>query len=80
MERCTAVHDDLRQCRLRKGHDGEHKASKPRGTTLRNVRVSEPLWVASRAAADARGENLSDVIRAALERYVKRHGVTPPPR
>ena len=46
----------------------------PRGTTLRNVRVAAPLWLAARASASARGENLSDVIRAALEEYVKRYG------
>ena len=46
----------------------------PRGTTLRNVRVADPLWQAAQAAAESRDENLSDVIRAALERYVKRHG------
>lgn len=46
----------------------------PRGTTLRNVRVADPLWAAARAVAESRGENLSDVIRAALKRYVKRYG------
>jgi hypothetical protein len=51
----------------------------PRGTTLRNVRVADPLWSAALAAASERDETLSDVIRAALERYVKRHGVMPPP-
>lgn len=57
----------------------------PRGTTLRNVRVAEPLWSAARAVAEQREEEdgLSGVIRAALERYVKRHGaaagVTMPP-
>lgn len=51
----------------------------PRGTTLRNVRIADPLWTAARAVAEGRGENLSDVIRAALTRYVKRHGVMPPP-
>lgn len=50
-----------------------------RGTTLRAVRVADPLWSAARAVADSRGESLSEVIRAALERYVKRHPVTPPP-
>ena len=44
-----------------------------RGTTLRNVRVADDLWRRARAVADQRGETLSDVIRAALERYVKRH-------
>ena len=52
----------------------------PRGTTLRNVRVADPLWEAARAVAESRGENLSEhVVRPALERYVKRHGVMPPP-
>lgn len=45
----------------------------PRGTTLRNVRVADDLWQRARAVAGKRGESLSDVIRAALERYVKRH-------
>jgi predicted transcriptional regulator len=44
-----------------------------RGTTLRNVRVADDLWRRARAVAERRGESLSDVIRAALERYVKRH-------
>lgn len=45
----------------------------PRGTALRNVRVADDLWQRARAVAAKRDENLSDVIRAALERYVKRH-------
>lgn len=45
----------------------------PRGTTLRNVRVTAELWDAAKAIAAERGETLSDVIRTALERYVKRH-------
>lgn len=43
-------------------------------TPLRNVRISDPLWLRAKEIADAREESLSDVIRAALERYVKRHG------
>ena len=46
----------------------------PRGTRLRNVRVADDLWTQAKAVADERGESLSDVIRAALARYVKRHG------
>jgi predicted HicB family RNase H-like nuclease len=46
----------------------------PRGTTLRNVRVADPLWLAARAVAEQRGESLSDVLRAALEEYVKQYG------
>jgi hypothetical protein len=38
----------------------------------RNVRVDD-LWDRALAVARARGETLSAVIRAALERYVKRH-------
>lgn len=44
----------------------------PRGTRLRNIRVADDLWQRARAVAEAREENLSDVLRAALERYVKR--------
>lgn len=46
----------------------------PVGTKLRNIRVADPLWLRAKAVADERGESLSDVLRAALERYVKRHG------
>ncbi len=45
----------------------------PRGTRLRNVRVADELWSAARTVAEQREENLSDVIRDALERYVRRH-------
>ena len=38
---------------------------------LRSVRVSDAVWVAAQAKADERNENLSEVIRKALERYVK---------
>jgi hypothetical protein len=38
----------------------------------RNVRVDE-LWDRALAVAHRRGETLSQVIRAALVRYVKRH-------
>jgi len=43
-------------------------------TNLRNVRVPAPLWAKARAVAAARGESLSEVIRAALSAYVKKHG------
>lgn len=39
---------------------------------MRSIRVPLALWTAARAKADERGENISDVIREALERYVKR--------
>jgi predicted DNA-binding protein len=39
---------------------------------MRSLRVPEDLWERAKAKADERQENLSDVIREALERYVKR--------
>jgi hypothetical protein len=41
----------------------------PRITT--SFRVDRDLWRAAQAKADARGEYLSEVIRAALVRYVR---------
>jgi predicted transcriptional regulator len=42
-------------------------------TPNRVVRVPDDLWHAAQAIAKARGETLSDIIRDALRRYVKRH-------
>jgi hypothetical protein len=39
---------------------------------IRSVRVPLALWIAARKKADERDENISDVIREALGRYVKR--------
>lgn len=39
---------------------------------MRSLRVPLPLWEAALAVAVKRQENISDVIREALERYVKR--------
>jgi len=36
-----------------------------------SVKVEDELWQAAQAKADARGEYLSEVIRAALVRYVR---------
>ena len=38
---------------------------------LRSFRVSNAVWLAAQAKADERNENLSEIIRKALERYVK---------
>lgn len=43
-----------------------------RGTPHRGIRVSEELWQAALAKADARGEVLAEEIRRFLERYVQR--------
>lgn len=42
------------------------------GTPRRTIRVADALWEAAAAKAAERGESLSDVIRHALERYVRR--------
>lgn len=42
------------------------------GTPRRTIRVANELWDAAQAKAEERGESVSDVIRRALERYVKR--------
>jgi hypothetical protein len=42
------------------------------GTPRRTIRVPDGLWEAAQAKAGERGDNLSDVIRRALERYVRR--------
>lgn len=39
---------------------------------MRSLRVPEALWTDAKALADERQENISDVIREALERYVKK--------
>lgn len=40
-------------------------------TPLRSIRVSDRLWKAAQERAAEREESVSDVIRAALEKYVK---------
>lgn len=39
---------------------------------MRSLRVEDELWHAAQAKAAEKGETLSDVIRKALERYVRR--------
>lgn len=45
--------------------------NKPK-TPHRTIRVPDELWDAAKQKADERGDNLSEVIRSGLERYVKR--------
>jgi hypothetical protein len=40
-------------------------------TPLRNVRVEDELWRKSKEKALMKGETVSDVIRRALERYIR---------
>ncbi len=42
-------------------------------TPRRTVRVPDKTWDAAKAAAERKGDNLSEVIRQSLERYVKRN-------
>lgn len=44
--------------------------NKPK-TPLRNVRIDDELWANAKGIAASRGETVSDVIRAGLERYVE---------
>lgn len=44
--------------------------NKPK-TPSRNVRVETPLWQAAQKLATQRGESVSDVVRRALEDYVR---------
>ena len=39
---------------------------------MRSLRVPLALWTAAKDKADERGENISDVVREALQRYVNR--------
>lgn len=41
-------------------------------TPLKSFRIPEDLYVAAQAKAAERGESVSEIVRAALERYVKR--------
>lgn len=40
-----------------------------KGTPIRGFRVEDELWTAAIATAQRRGENLADVLRAALRLY-----------
>lgn len=48
-------------------------------TPIRGFRIPDELYLAAKAKAEARGEDMSTVVRAALERYVKRKDRTPGP-
>jgi predicted CopG family antitoxin len=41
-------------------------------TTPRAIRISDDLWAAALEKAKERDETVSDVVRRALERYVRR--------
>lgn len=41
-------------------------------TPMHSFRCSDELWDAAKATAEKRGETVADVLRKALDRYVKR--------
>jgi predicted DNA-binding protein len=41
-------------------------------TTPRAIRIPDDLWQAALEKAEANGDTVSDIVRRALERYVKR--------
>lgn len=41
------------------------------GTHRRTIAIPDELWLPAKAAATRRGTNLSEVVRAALERFVR---------
>lgn len=43
----------------------------------RTIRIDDELWKAAQAAADREGKTMTEVIRAALTRYVKRSKTDP---
>jgi hypothetical protein len=45
-----------------------------KGTPRRSIRVGD-LWEEAQQVATRREENLSDIIRQALEKYVNEHGI-----
>ena len=47
--------------------------NKPK-TPLRAFRIEDELWLEAVRIAGARGESVSEILRDALKRYVKKHG------
>jgi hypothetical protein len=48
-------------------------------TPHRTVRLDDPLWEAAKTCAAAEGRTVTDVIEAALRRYVRARGIKLPP-
>lgn len=46
--------------------------NKPK-TPMRSTRQPDDVWLPAQAIAKRRGETVTDVIRDALRRYIKRH-------
>lgn len=50
--------------------DPQKTEAMSKGTARRSIRVGD-LWDKAQQVAEERGDNLSDIIRQALEQYVK---------
>lgn len=46
-------------------------------TPQRTIRIPDDVWAAAKAVAEHRGDNLSEVVRQSLERYIKRNPLPP---
>ena len=45
-----------------------------KGTPTHTVRIPDDLWTQALTLARSRGDNLSDIIRQALNQYIKQQG------
>lgn len=45
-----------------------------KGTPRRSVRIPDDVWNEALTIATGRGDKLSDIMREALERYIKKEG------
>jgi len=45
-----------------------------KGTAKRSIRISDELWERAKAVAKEHGDNIADIIRAALKAYIENKG------
>ena len=45
-----------------------------KGTPTRTIRISDELWERAKAVAKEHGDNIADIIRAALVAYINSRG------
>ncbi len=48
-------------------------AKRPKGTPLRNIRISDDLWAEARKVAKATDQDISSMIRGLLVEYIGEH-------
>lgn len=54
--------------------EAERVALLSKGTTRRSVRIPDETWDAALVIATKNGDNLSDIMREALEQYIEKDG------